>query len=129
MREKEFEEFWNAYPKRTGNNPKHKARQAWNARRKDGHAPEAMLFGARRYAAFCEATNRTGTQYVQMASTFLGKDLSFLETWEAPQPELPSHIAAIEARRKRAIANGEDPDEDIFGLRRFQREGGHVSTH
>lgn len=80
----EFEAAWQAYPKRTGGNPKPGAWKHWKARLKEGVKPEAMLEGVKRYAAFMQATGNTGTQYVKQAATFFGPDRHFEESWQVP---------------------------------------------
>ena len=87
----EFEAFWREYPKRNGGNSKHKALSAWNARRQEGHAPEEMQAGVHRYAAWCQATGKIGTEFVKQASTFLGAEKGFLEPWDLPPPDRPCH--------------------------------------
>ncbi|AYH32988.1 hypothetical protein [Pectobacterium parmentieri] len=81
----EFETVWQAYPKRAGGNPKNSAYKAWNARLREGVAPEAMLEGVKRYAAFVTATGKSGSEYVKQAATFFGPDKHFNESWQPPQ--------------------------------------------
>lgn len=94
--EPEFEELWKAYPARNGSNPKWKAQQCWRARIKEARAKDRllardemdkMLHGAKRYAAWCEATGKTGTEMVMQATRFLGTSREFLNTWAIPAPE------------------------------------------
>ncbi|MFW5453530.1 hypothetical protein [Thioalkalivibrio sulfidiphilus] len=80
----EFETAWAAYPKRAGDNPKRRAFRAWSARAKEGHTADEMLAGVNRYAEFCRATGKVGTETVKQAATFFGPDLAFLEDWAAP---------------------------------------------
>jgi biotin operon repressor len=80
----EFEQAWQAYPKRAGGNSKSAAFKAWNARQNDGVKPEAMLEGVKRYAAYVRATGSTGTQFVKQAATFFGPDRHFDEAWTPP---------------------------------------------
>jgi DNA-binding MarR family transcriptional regulator len=80
----EFEQVWQAYPKRAGGNSKTAAYKSWKARLKDGVKPEAMLAGVQRYAAYAKSTGSTGTQYVKQAASFLGPDRHFEELWHAP---------------------------------------------
>ncbi|MGK0740035.1 helix-turn-helix domain-containing protein [Yokenella regensburgei] len=80
----EFEEAWQAYPKRAGGNSKAAAFKAWRTRLKDGVKPETMLSGVKRYAAYVRATGSTGTQYVKQAATFFGPDRHFEESWQGP---------------------------------------------
>lgn len=72
---------WEVYPRRTGGNPKDAAWKKWQARLADGHSEEEMLAGVRRYAAFARATGKEGTEYVQQAVRFFGREKSFLESW------------------------------------------------
>lgn len=80
----EFETAWQAYPKRAGGNSKSAAWKHWKARLKDGVKPEDMLAGVKRYAAYCQTTGNTGTQYVKQAATFFGPDRHFEESWQTP---------------------------------------------
>ncbi|MNG58144.1 hypothetical protein D3C79_162670 [compost metagenome] len=77
----EFEKLWAEYPKREGSNPKNKAYQAWNARRKAGVTFESMAAGLQRYVAFCGAKGQVGTSYVMQASRFFGPGLEFNNAW------------------------------------------------
>ncbi|WP_418517231.1 helix-turn-helix domain-containing protein [Enterobacter hormaechei] len=80
----EFEQAWQAYPKRAGGNSKAAAWKAWKARIKDGVTTVEMLAGVNRYAAYVRATGSAGTQYVKQAATFFGPDRHFDESWQAP---------------------------------------------
>lgn len=80
----EFEQAWQAYPKRAGGNSKAAAWKAWKARIKDGVNTEVMLAGVNRYAGYVRATGSAGTQYVKQAATFFGPDRHFEESWQAP---------------------------------------------
>ena len=78
----EFEQAWQAYPKRAGGNSKAAAWKAWKARIKDGVTTEAMLAGVSRYAGYVRATGSEGTQFVKQAATFFGPDRHFEEVWQ-----------------------------------------------
>lgn len=73
-----------AYPNRAGDQGWRKAQRAAHARLAEGHTAEEIIQGATRYAAFCEAQGKTGTEYVKQACTFLGPDKPFLEPWTPP---------------------------------------------
>lgn len=77
-------DFKLAYPNRTGDQGWRKAQKAANARIAEGHAPTEFIEGAKRYAAFCQATGSAGTQYVKQACSFLGPDKPFAESWTPP---------------------------------------------
>jgi len=84
-------DFKLAYPERAGDQGWSKAARAANARIGEGHTTAEFLAGARRYAAFCEATGKIGSEYVKQACTFLGPDKAFLLPWHAPpKPETAS---------------------------------------
>jgi hypothetical protein len=80
----EFLAFWAEYPARSGGANKQAAWKAWRARIEDDYTAEIMTAGAKRYHAYCFDTQAIGTQYVKMASTFLGTGLHFLEPWTSP---------------------------------------------
>lgn len=79
-------DFKLAYPHRAGDQGWRRAQKAANARQSEGHTAEEFIAGARRYTAFCEATGKTGTEFVKQAASFLGPDKPFLEPWTVPQP-------------------------------------------
>lgn len=80
----QFDDFKTTYPKRAGDQGWQQARKAIHARLREGHSMADMLAGARRYAAYCEATDKLGTQYVKQAATFVGPERHFLEPWTPP---------------------------------------------
>jgi hypothetical protein len=81
---------WAALPKRAGSNPRRRALHAYRARLREGRPAEALLAGAQRYRAFCDATRKTGTEYVMQGARFFGPDTPCLDEWtlpvEAPRP-------------------------------------------
>ena len=81
----DFELFRSIYPKRLGSQEWRRAAHAANARIREGYTFEDMIEGAKRYALFCEATDKTGSLFVKQASTFLGPDLPFTELWTLPE--------------------------------------------
>jgi len=82
-----FNEIWQEYPKRLGNNPKNLAYRAYNARRAENISSEVLSAGVKRYKAFCDATHKTGTEFVMQASTFFGPRYEFEEDWTLPTVE------------------------------------------
>lgn len=74
-----FVTAWELYPKRPGNN-RAKAWEQWSARLAQGETEEAMLAGARAYAAYC-AARKTEPEFVKMASTFFGPKRHFLDDY------------------------------------------------
>jgi uncharacterized protein YdaU (DUF1376 family) len=73
-----------AYPNRAGDQGWRKAERAANARIAEGHTPEEFIAGAKRYASFCQSTEKTGSEFVQQAATFLGPGKPFLLPWHPP---------------------------------------------
>lgn len=96
------------YPARSGDQPWGRALAAGNARIREGHSPEEFLQGARRYADFIAATDRTGTEFVKQASTFLGPDKPFLLPWDPPtskaERRLSTNLAAADEFLRRTDA-------------------------
>ncbi len=80
----EFAEFKQAFPLRSGAQPWTKALRTIRARLKEGALWSDFLDGAHRYAAYCAATDRIGTEFVLQAATFCGPDKHYLETWNPP---------------------------------------------
>lgn len=79
-----FLDFKLAYPHRAGDQGWRKAQRAAHARQSEGHTPAEFIAGARRYAAYCEATQKAGSEFVKQACTFLGPDKPFLQDWTPP---------------------------------------------
>lgn len=82
-----FLDFKLAYPDRSGDQGWRKALKAANARIAEGHSTQEFIDGAKRYAAYCKATGKVGTEFVKQAATFLGPEKPFLEEWDAPTPK------------------------------------------
>lgn len=80
----EFLDFKLAYPERAGDQGWRSALGCWNARIREGCTPAEMIAGAKRYAAYCAATDATGTQFVKTAKAFLGPEKHFLAQWQPP---------------------------------------------
>jgi len=100
----DFIMLWDIYPKRSGSNPKRKAFQAWRARALESTVPgwldavNDMDSGALRYAAYCDATSKTGTEFVLQTATFLGPDKHYLEDWHVDKAlKLPRKNEALES--------------------------------
>lgn len=79
----EFLEAWAAYPKRLGTNARAEALKAWRARIRDGIKPADLMAGVKRYAAFCSATRKTGTEHVMQAVRFFGPSEQWAQDWGA----------------------------------------------
>lgn len=69
--EKSFSEFWEAYPRRDGANPRKPARKAFEVAVRAGTLPETIIAGARGYAQQLRDGGKFGTQFVAQAVTWL----------------------------------------------------------
>ncbi|KQQ23717.1 hypothetical protein ASF53_05165 [Methylobacterium sp. Leaf123] len=69
-----FAEFWAAYPRRRGDNPRKTALKAYAAAIGRGATPAAMMVGVGRYAAHLAEIGKIGTEFVAQASTWLNQD-------------------------------------------------------
>ena len=81
----EFQQLQKSYPKRQGSQPWTRCFQACRARLLAGENWSTILEGVLRYAAFIEATGKSGTEFVMQAATFCGPDRHYREAWEIPQ--------------------------------------------
>jgi hypothetical protein len=89
-----FAQFRMLYPPRSGDQPIPAALRAANARLSEGHTPDDFLAGARRYAEFCAATGKIGTEYVQQWARFLGPGKPFLQPWTPPATKADARLAS-----------------------------------
>ena len=107
----DFELFKAVYPKRSGAQPWARAVKAANARVKEGATFIAMIEGAARYAEFCDAADKTGTEFVMQAATFLGPEQHFLEPWETASARTPANFRNAEAAQ-RLLDSRKEPRND-----------------
>lgn len=80
----EFEDLRRIYPKRAGDQGWSKALKACGARLKEGYSWQEIIAGAERYAIFCRATGKVGTEFAKQAATFVGPEKHFLQPWGLP---------------------------------------------
>lgn len=104
-----FEEFWKAYPKRDGANPKQPARKKFASALKSGTSLEEIQQGARRYRAECDAKRLTGTSLVAQAVTWLNQ-----ARWGDYAPAVPPK------------ARGDPTPEQLELRRKMIEEGGRL---
>jgi uncharacterized protein YdaU (DUF1376 family) len=69
-----FAEFWAAYPKRDGDNPRKTAARAYAKVIRQGAKPAALMAAVKAYAAELAAKDRIGTEFVAQASTWLNQE-------------------------------------------------------
>jgi hypothetical protein len=68
-----FEEFWRAYPRRDGPNPRKPAEQKFMALAKTGVDPDAMIQAAKQLAVDESKRGKVGTQFIPQAITWLNQ--------------------------------------------------------
>ena len=108
-----FEELWEAYPRRTPDNPKRMAYKAWLARIKEGTAPETLLACTKEYAHTMGSMGKIGTPYIMQAATFLGPNARF-EDYEPKKSD--------EIHSNKRFMREKEPDEPRVDARPFLRE-------
>ena len=89
-----FADFWVAYPKRRGPNPKIPAEKKFYAAVKSGVDPERIINSAKAYADELRGLKQYGTEFVCQARTWLNQC-----RWEdyAPDPGSADRNAKLDA--------------------------------
>jgi len=100
----EFERVWNLYPKRTGDNPKKPAYQCFNARLKTDSI-QNIEAGVIRYARYCDATDKVGTEYVMQAKRFFGTSKPYMNDWKVNHGADKKSGGSVQDRVRRANGN------------------------
>lgn len=103
-----FSDFWPIYPKRHGDADRKGAVKAFRAalNRID---LQTLLQGARTYAMFCVSNEKTGTEFVKQARTWLNAD-GWSETYATISK--PRNGSVKDALRDWVREGGEDPGHD-----------------
>ena len=68
-----FDEFWQAYPRRDGPNPRKPAETRFNSLVKTGLDPQMLIDAARKLASDEQARGNVGTRYIPQACTWLNQ--------------------------------------------------------
>lgn len=71
--ESRFDEFWKAYPRRRGSNPKTPAKQKFDKLTSNGTEAGQIILGATNYAAELRRDGKDRTQFVAQAVTWLNQ--------------------------------------------------------
>ncbi len=109
VRDEVFEEFWKAYPKREGANPKTPARKSFDAALKSGVDPPAIIAGARAYAA--DPSTKIGTSYVAQAVTWLKQ-----KRWEDHvSGTTETALDELERHRRECLRRSENLETEVRG--------------
>lgn len=90
----EFLELKEIYPKRPGN-PWPLAFKQYKARIKEGYTHEEIKAGLIGYVAFCDATGKTGSEFVLQAATFFGINLRWEDDYELPKPRIQDQFKGM----------------------------------
>lgn len=88
-----FDEFWAAYPRRDGPNPRKPAEQRFASLVKSGLDPGMMIEAAQKLAADEMARGNVGTRFIPQALTWLNQ-----QRWA-------DHSAVVELQQQQAAAN------------------------
>ena len=93
-----FDEFWDAYPKRQGRDPKAPSETKFDAAVASGVDPDAIIQAARSYREQLQASGKLGTQYVARAVTWL-TDHSWKDYQPRPAPAAEQSEPLVEDAR------------------------------
>jgi len=92
-----FDEFWQAYPRRDGDNPRKPAETKFNALVKSGLDPAMLIDAIRKYAG--ANVSKIGTPYIPQASTWLNQ-----QRWSDHAAVAPSIGAGPAMTLEQAVA-------------------------
>jgi len=115
-----FDDFWAAYPKRAGSNPRKLASKRFIAAINAGYHPQAIIDGARRYADVCRQTGKWQTEYVAQAATWLSQQrwqdehLPALRSQGPPQRRDSGSFIETAFRLTGGFPDDHAPAQDIF---------------
>jgi len=122
-----FEIFWKVYPKRASASPKKPARLRFEALVKRGVDPQAIIAGAREYAAEQDRLGKTGTQYVKTPEVWLNQEgwTAFEQARAGPPPELSDPIERMKWVRAQMEAENGAQNEPAGRNRSEVLDGGN----
>lgn len=87
----DFELLWTAYPSRgDAENSKVAAFRCYQARIREGLAPEFLLACVKGYAEAMRQKGKIGTEFIKLASTFLGRDRHYEHYEPGAEPVRPA---------------------------------------
>lgn len=92
-----FDEFWHAYPRRDGANPKEQARKLFTAALKAGAEAGEITAGAREYAS--RDRDKIGTPYIAQAATWL-RQQRWKDYQRSTAPAADADVEFIEFHRQ-----------------------------
>jgi len=101
------------HPKRAGGNSKAAAFRQVQARLKQDTPFSLIESGTMAYKAYCEATDKIGTEYIMMAATFFGRDEWFAEPWDLPIEKKKETYADVLKNQGDCIVTADWEDERV----------------
>jgi hypothetical protein len=109
----DFDAFWKAFPKRSGNNSRKNAESRFRSAVKAGVPASIIIDGAKRYAAHCEAAGNAGSAFVKMAEAWINGRLweSTYDIAQARAGPAPRRTFGQIAREAAATIAGHDDDQ------------------
>lgn len=113
----QFERVKSAYPRFAGRQDWINAEHAcMNLIAHDGQTWDDLLDAATRYAAYCDATERTGTNFVMSPGKFFSApDRPWLQPWDPPEPKRPARNGGTSyAEVMAALDAAVDPNSEDF---------------
>ena len=120
----DFEEFWSAYPRRLGGNPKKLAFKAWTARIREGINSADLMTAVKVYARDCDRNGRIGTEFVMQASTFLGPNERWREYFERAGQERERAQKRVEELKPLPEIPEEERAEQLEAIRHAKEQIG-----
>lgn len=107
----DFDEIKKAYPKRGGGQRWQDAERFYHSRIQEGVTHKEILDGVYRYARFCDQTGKTGSEFVQQAATFFGRNQGYREPWTPPA--MVKDVRQMSAPERVRMAMGQKDDRVI----------------
>ena len=117
-----FDDFWKAYPRRDGANPKTPAKKKFDALVKSGVDPGEIITAASRYAAEMRAKGQERTPYVAQAMTWLNQQRH--GDYGEPEPEQPADAPGFYAAFSSPQLEAWDEYERQIGKRKPRDKAG-----
>lgn len=115
----EFEHWWSQYPEREGRKGKKKTASGYyNTRLSEVGSHETLLRNLMAYSAYCDASGKTGTQFVLQATTYLNDPDNVINPWKvnyenrqgpAGRPSLVDQVAEANRHLYEPSAGSSEP--------------------
>jgi len=120
----EFERFWDVYPRRAGSNPKKDALIKFNRNLKNGITAKNMIDAAEVYARWCYANEKTNTEFVKQAKTFLNDADAMINPENIYSPVSQIQSAAYKQNNRQQLRDSlRDVHDTSWGNSLLQNQG------